>query len=28
VRLADPREAQGVNDRRELAAVHRWLTRH
>jgi bifunctional UDP-N-acetylglucosamine pyrophosphorylase / glucosamine-1-phosphate N-acetyltransferase len=25
VRLADPREAQGVNDRRELAAVHRWL---
>ncbi len=25
VRLADPREAQGVNDRRELAAVHRCL---
>jgi len=25
VRLADPREAQGVNDRRELAAVHRLL---
>jgi bifunctional UDP-N-acetylglucosamine pyrophosphorylase/glucosamine-1-phosphate N-acetyltransferase len=25
VPLADPREAQGVNDRRELAAVHRWL---
>jgi bifunctional UDP-N-acetylglucosamine pyrophosphorylase/glucosamine-1-phosphate N-acetyltransferase len=25
VRLADPREAQGVNDRQELAAVHRAL---
>jgi bifunctional UDP-N-acetylglucosamine pyrophosphorylase/glucosamine-1-phosphate N-acetyltransferase len=25
VRLADPREAEGVNDRRELAAVHRRL---
>src|ERR1700674_5031784 len=25
VRRADPREAQGVNDRRELAALHRWL---
>lgn len=25
VRLADPREAQGVNDRRELATVHRRL---
>ncbi|HLX10887.1 MAG TPA: NTP transferase domain-containing protein [Thermoanaerobaculia bacterium] len=25
VRLEDPREAQGVNDRRELAAVHRSL---
>jgi bifunctional UDP-N-acetylglucosamine pyrophosphorylase / glucosamine-1-phosphate N-acetyltransferase len=25
VRLAEPREAQGVNDRRELAAVHRRL---
>ncbi len=25
MRLDDPREAQGVNDQQELAAVHRWL---